>query len=231
MHTAMILAAGRGERMRPLTDTIPKPLLKVGGKPLMVYHIERLVSLGICHIVINHAWLGKCIESFLGDGSRYGAKIEYSPEIPGGLETLGGLRHALPLLGEEPILAVNGDIYTEYDFRKLTNLSMNDRDCHMVLVPNPPHHPAGDFSLNADGVVMDMPGYTFSGIAVYRPAVFRDVPEGRAPLKPFFQKLIHEGRISGEVSDAFWGDVGTPERLRELDRSLRAGLDSGEEHI
>ena len=231
MHTAMILAAGRGERMRPLTDTIPKPLLKAGGKPLMVYHIERLAVLGICHIVINHAWLGECIESWLGDGSRYGVKIEYSPEVPGGLETLGGIRHALHLLGEDPILVVNGDIYTEYDFRGLKDIPMNDRDCHMVLVPNPPHHPAGDFSLSAEGRVLDVPGYTFSGVAVYRPDAFRDVPEGHAPLKPFFQKLISEGRITGEVSDAFWCDVGTPERLHDLDRRLVALSGSREETV
>ena len=134
MHTAMILAAGRGERMRPLTDTIPKPLLKAGGKPLMVYHIERLAVLGICHIVINHAWLGECIESWLGDGSRYGVKIEYSPEVPGGLETLGGIRHALHLLGEDPILVVNGDIYTEYQRSQFFVLSSDFEGFGLVIV-------------------------------------------------------------------------------------------------
>ncbi len=228
MHTAMILAAGRGERMRPLTDTTPKPLLTAGGKPLMVYHIERLVSLGIRHIVPNHAWLGEKIESFLGDGSRYGARIEYSPEEPGGLETLGGLRHALPLLGEDPILAVNGDVYTEYDFGSLIDLPMEDRAGHLVLVSNPPHHPKGDFSLDESGRVQDVPEYTFSGIAVYRTDFFREIPDVRAPLRPFFQKLIREGRLTGEITSAFWCDVGTPERLKNLDERLRSRLENAD---
>ncbi len=225
MPTAMILAAGRGERMRPLTDVTPKPLLEVNEKPLLVYHIEKLRKAGIDHIVINYAWLGEKIAAYLGDGSKYGVKIDYSPEGPGGLETLGGIRHALHLLGTEPLLIVNGDVFSEIDYAEAMKADLADAFCYMYLVPNPAHHPEGDFALSSDGHVLaktnNGKGYTFSGVALYRPECFAKYPDERSPLRIAFNEWIKNGKIKGKLSSAYWCDVGTPERLRDLDSRLR----------
>ena len=221
---AMLLAAGRGERMRPLTDLTPKPLLQVGGKPLIVWHIERLVDAGITDIVINHAHLGKKIEQALGDGSRFGATIRYSDEGTA-LETAGGIAFALQLLGEQPFAVVNGDIWCDYDFARLSGLAANMRqdNAHLVLVNNPPQHPHGDFGLR-DGRVTDSgPKLTFSGIGLYRPELFMQIPRGsKAPLAPLLREQIAAGRVSGEYHRGLWFDVGTPQRLAELDMQVRS---------
>ena len=221
---AMLLAAGRGERMRPLTDLTPKPLLQVGGKPLIVWHIERLVDAGITDIVINHAHLGKKIEQALGDGSRFGATIRYSDEGTA-LETAGGIAFALQLLGEQPFAVVNGDIWCDYDFARLSGLAANMRqdNAHLVLVNNPPQHPHGDFGLR-DGRVTDSgPKLTFSGIGLYRPELFMHIPRGsKAPLAPLLREQIAAGWVSGEYHRGLWFDVGTPQRLAELDMQVRS---------
>ena len=221
---AMLLAAGRGERMRPLTDLTPKPLLQVGGKPLIVWHIERLVDAGITDIVINHAHLGKKIEQALGDGSRFGATIRYSDEGTA-LETAGGIAFALQLLGEQPFAVVNGDIWCDYDFARLSGLAANMRqdNAHLILVNNPPQHPHGDFGLR-DGRVTDSgPKLTFSGIGLYRPELFMHIPRGsKAPLAPLLREQIAAGRVSGEYHRGLWFDVGTPQRLAELDMQVRS---------
>jgi MurNAc alpha-1-phosphate uridylyltransferase len=221
---AMLLAAGRGERMRPLTDLTPKPLLQVGGKPLIVWHIERLVDAGITDIVINHAHLGKKIEQALGDGSRFGATIRYSDEGTA-LETAGGIAFALQLLGEQPFAVVNGDIWCDYDFARLSGLAANMRqdNAHLVLVNNPPQHPHGDFGLR-DGRVTDSgPKLTFSGIGLYRPELFMHIPRGsKAPLAPLLREQIAAGKVSGEHHAGLWFDVGTPQRLAELDMQVRS---------
>ncbi|MEJ2406544.1 MAG: nucleotidyltransferase family protein [Candidatus Thiodiazotropha sp.] len=215
---AMILAAGRGERMRPLTDRLPKPLLPVMGKPLIVHHIERLAAAGYRELVINHAYLGEMIETALGRGDRWGVQISYSPEARA-LETGGGIFRALPLLGQDPFLVINGDVWTDYDF---TRLGLADTDlAHLVLVPNPPQHPQGDFRLIA-GRVEDGPGecLTFSGIGVYRPDLFYGSQGGAFPLAPLLRKAMHSDHVSGERHDGYWIDVGTPERLLALERRL-----------
>ncbi|TAJ77273.1 MAG: nucleotidyltransferase family protein [Gallionellaceae bacterium] len=224
----MILAAGRGERMRPLTDHTPKPLLQAGGKPLIVWHIERLVRAGITDLVINHAHLGMQIEQALGDGSRFGARIRYSDE-GSALETAGGIAFALPLLGDEPFAVVNGDIYCDYDFAQLPALATQMQDnAHLVLVDNPTHNPKGDFFLHKNRVTDSAHGtqhsaLTFSGIGVYQPALFANIPRGsKAPLAPLLREQIALGRVSGEHHRGIWVDVGTPQRLRELDQQLRA---------
>lgn len=223
---AMILAAGRGERMRPLTDSMPKPMLAVGGKPLVVWHIERLVRAGVREIVINHAHLGHLIEQGLGDGSAFGANLRYSPEGEA-LETAGGIANALPLLGNDPFLVVNGDIYCEYPFDALVSRfgqkPMAGCLAHLVLVPNPPHHPEGDFAL-VDGRVSIETGdrYTYSGIGFYSPALFSAVSRGsKAPLAPLLRDAMGRGEVSGEYFPGRWVDVGTPERLRALDGELQ----------
>lgn len=216
---AMILAAGRGERMRPLTDHTPKPLLQVCGKPLIEFHIEALVSAGIIDIVINHAWLGDRIEAALGDGGRYDANIVYSAEHAEGLETGGGIFRALPLLGDEPFVVVNGDVWTDYSF---TALSINEHClAHLVLVDNPSQHPEGDFSLQGRQIVDGNERLTFSGIGVYRPQLFSGCVDGRFPLAPMLRKAISQGLISGEHYSGMWFDIGTPERLIELDELLQ----------
>jgi MurNAc alpha-1-phosphate uridylyltransferase len=224
---AMILAAGRGERMRPLTDRTPKPLLPVGGKPLIVWHLERLATAGLREVVINHAHLGGQIEAALGDGARWGLSIRYSPEPEGALETAGGIANALPLLGgDEAFLVINGDIYCDWDVaRAATALTANDL-AHLVLVPNPSHHPRGDFSLKGTEVGADIaaPGVqvcTFSGIGVYRPQLFAGIRRGeRAQLAPLLRAAMAAGRVSGELHAGRWTDVGTPQRLAELDAEL-----------
>jgi len=223
---AMILAAGRGERMRPLTDHTPKPLLPVGGKPLIVWHIERLVRAGITDLVINHAHLGAQIEQALGDGSRFGAAIRYSAEGTA-LETAGGIAFALPLLGDAPFAVVNGDIWCDYDFAQLpaltTTIQQRGDLAHLVLVDNPEHNPKGDFGL-ADGRVTDhAPSLTFSGIGLYQPALFAAITRGsKAPLAPLLRAQIVAGRVSGEHHRGLWLDIGTPQRLDELDKQLGA---------
>ncbi len=216
----MILAAGRGERMRPLTDHCPKPLLPVGGKPLIVRHIEALVAGGFTEIVINHAHLGKLIEQALGDGARFNAAIRYSPESPA-LETGGGIFNALPLLGEVPFLVINGDIWTDFPFRTLREPVPATDLARLVLVDNPPHHPGGDFALEQGRVAADgEPKLTFSGIGVYRPELFSGCRPGPFPLAPLLQTAMVRGRVSGIHYQGAWIDVGTPQRLRELDLRL-----------
>jgi len=217
---AMILAAGRGERMRPLTDLTPKPLLEVCGKPLIVHHIERLAAAGCREIVINHAHLGTQIEDALGDGSLWGLSIRYSAEGTA-LETGGGIYKALPLLAPEPFLVLNGDIWADLD---LSRLRLADGLlAHLVLVDNPPHHPNGDFALR-NGQVLNQgeARYTFSGIAVYHPDLFRNCPPGAFPLAPLLRRATPRGLVSGEHHSGSWFDIGTPERLRRLDRLLNA---------
>lgn len=225
---AMILAAGRGERMRPLSDSIPKPLLQAGGRPLIVWQIERLVAAGLCEIVINHARLGDRIEAALGDGGSFGASICYSPEQQA-LETAGGIANALPLLGAAPFLVVNGDIFCDYDFARLQAVARQMAEqpenmlAHLVLVDNPAHHPGGDFALQDDKVgLQGEPMLTFSGIGVYQPALFAHVKAGSmAKLAPLLREAIGSGRVSGEHYRGRWLDVGTPERLQQLDSSLQ----------
>ena len=219
MTKAMILAAGRGERMRPLTDTLPKPLLQVGGQALIEYHLHNIQRAGITEVVINHAWLGEKIEAALGDGSRYGLKISYSPEGEA-LETGGGLLQALPLLGEAPFIAINGDIWTDYTLAQLPAEPAGL--AHLVLVDNPPHHPDGDFALQDDRVLATgEPRFTFSGIGVYRPELFSGQQQARFPLAPLLREAMARGEISGEYYDGCWFDIGTPQRLQELDQSIR----------
>jgi len=212
---AMILAAGRGERMRPLTDTVPKPLLRVRGKPLIERHVEQLARAGIGKIVVNLAWLGAMIRDHLGDGSRYGVSILYSEEAPHALETAGGIFRALPVLRPGPFIVVNGDVLTEYRFADLAIGA--GRDAHLVLVPNPPQHPLGDFGVLAGlAVPVAEERYTFSGIAVYRPEFFSGCADGVFPLKPLLVRAMAAQRCSAEIYTGRWEDVGTPERLRIL---------------
>lgn len=214
----MILAAGRGERMRPLTDTTPKPLLPICGKPLIAHHIESLARAGIKELVINHAWLGEKIETALNDGSQYGVRILYSPEYPEALETGGGIFNALSLLGEEPFIVVNGDVMCDIDYRSL--LSQPRDMAHLVLVPNPDHNPKGDFAFQ-DGLVRSegTPKWTFSGIGVYSPRIFKDCVAGKFPLAPVLRSYMTHGQISGEIYKGFWMDVGTPQRLDFLNQN------------
>lgn len=210
---AMILAAGRGERLRPLTDQTPKPLLLIAGKPLIQRHIEALVRAGITELVINHAWLGEQIEAALGDGSRFGAQIVYSSEGGQALETGGGIVKALPLLGDEPFLVVNSDVVTDFDFSTLPQILSGL--AHLVLVPNPVHHARGDFVLEGDHVILgDEARLTFSGIGVYDPGLFAACAGGAVfPLAPILCDAIAAGQVSGEYYSGPWIDAGTAERL------------------
>ena len=217
---AMILAAGLGKRMRPLTDHTPKPLLEAGGKPLIVWHLEKLRAAGFTQLVINHAWLGDKLEAQLGDGSDFGVTIQWSREGQP-LETAGGIRRALSLLGDEPFLVVNGDIWTDMDFEHLRR--MPSGSAHLVLVDNPPHHPQGDFHLASDGKVRDNghPALTFSGIGVYRPELFTSLDDGEARLAPLLRAAMVGGQVTGEHYGGQWWDIGTPDRLEALDAYLR----------
>lgn len=227
---AMILAAGRGERMRPLTDHTPKPLLVAGGKPLIVWHIERLAAAGFQEIVINHAYLGAQIEAALGNGAAWGVNIAYSAESAGALETAGGIRYALPLLGTDPFLLVNGDVFTDWDFRlaATTSALMAGDLAHLVLVPNPPHHPDGDFALNTQAgrrvhrvKNTGASKLTYSGLGIFDPALFADLPRGEAAkLAPLLRQAASDNRLSGECYAGQWLDIGTPERLAALDQQL-----------
>lgn len=215
---AMILAAGRGERMRPLTDHTPKPLLPAGGRPLIEHIIAALVRGGFPDIIVNTAHLGERIERHLGGGNRFGARIAYSREDEA-LETGGGIRRALPLLGEGPFLVVNGDIATDFPFDRLRDIPVEL--AHLVLVPNPPHHARGDFGLNG-GWVSDSgeERHTFSGIGVYRPELFGNLAPGRFALAPLLRAAMAKGAVSGELYRGFWMDIGTVERLQALDERL-----------
>ncbi|AUM01601.1 N-acetylmuramate alpha-1-phosphate uridylyltransferase MurU [Pseudothauera hydrothermalis] len=225
----MILAAGRGERMRPLTDHCPKPLLAVGGKPLIVHQIERLRAAGITTLVINHAHLGAQLEAALGDGRAFGVQIAWSREHTA-LETAGGIRQALPLLGDAPFLVLNGDVYCDADLGQLIaaaeQLLATGDLAHLLLVPNPNHHPEGDFALVGDRVRdRDGPRFTFSGLGAYRPALFADLPAGQAAkLAPLLRAAMTRGQVAGSLHTGYWLDVGTPARLAELERHL--GVDT-----
>ncbi|MDQ2068767.1 N-acetylmuramate alpha-1-phosphate uridylyltransferase MurU [Natronospira bacteriovora] len=215
----MILSAGRGERMRPLTDRCPKPLLEVDGRPLIEHQIRRLVAAGWPEIVINLGWLGETLETALGDGARLGARLFYSPEGWPALETGGGISHALPLLGPEPFLVVNGDVWCDTDFRQL-ELGREDLAC-LLLVDNPAHNPGGDFALR-DGRVETAgePRLTFAGIGLYHPELFADAPPGAWPLAPRLRDAVSAGRVAGIHHTGEWVDVGTPDRLEQLNRKL-----------
>lgn len=218
---AMLLAAGRGERLRPLTDTVPKALVEAGGKPLIVWHLERLARAGIRDAVINISHLGERIVERLGDGARFGLRLHYSRERER-LETAGGIANALELLGRAPFLLVNADVYCECDFARLMNIQLGDRLAHLVLVPNPSHRSKGDFSF-ADGRLGDAaaPRYTYAGVAVVAPKLVQSVNRGeKAPLAPLLYDAAARGLLGGEVYGGLWQDVGTMERLAELERFL-----------
>ncbi|MDO9104377.1 MAG: nucleotidyltransferase family protein [Methylovulum sp.] len=219
---AMILAAGRGERMRPLTDHTPKPLLPAADKPLIEHTITQLVTAGFTDIVINHAHLGGQIEACLGDGRQLGATIAYSPEGETGLETAGGIINALPLLGDGPFLVVNGDIATDFPYAELKNRTVDL--AHLVLVNNPEHHPTGDFTLDHAGYVSDVGSekWTFSGIGLYRAQLFSATSPGSSKLAPLLRAAMVGKHVSGQHYSGFWMDIGTPQRLQELDARLRA---------
>lgn len=219
---AMILAAGRGERMRPLTDGTPKPLLRAGSKCLIEYLIESLAAAGFVQLVINHAYLGKQIEQTLGSGERHGVRIRYSPEGSGGLETGGGIFQALPLLGKESFLVVNGDIWTDYPFARARQAP--ETLAHLILVKNPSHYPQGDFALMGDRVMAEGGSkLTFSGIGIYRPELFSGCRPGRFPLAPLLREAIGRNQVSGEYYPGPWRDVGTPHRLQCLAQELKEG--------
>ena len=226
---AMILAAGRGERMRPLTDHTPKPLLKVGGKSLIVWHLERLAAAGFKEVVINHAHLGEQIEQALGNGQQWGVSIQYSPEKVA-LETAGGIANALDLLGTEAFLVVNGDIYTDIDFAECNTQVMTmlkeNRLAHLVLVNNPKQHAAGDFALDEQMVSSDgAQKLTFSGVGIYQPSLFAHIVKGQpAKLAPILREAMLKQQVSGEHFKGEWHDIGTPERLQGLDAQLSKSI-------
>lgn len=215
---ALILAAGRGERMRPLTDTVPKPLLEVRRKPLIVWHIENLRRAGFLEIIINIAHLGEKIVALLGDGSAYGVKIYYSDEREtGALESAGGIKKALSLLQEETFLVLNGDIFCSYQF--CPNFCLGEKLAHLILVPNPPHNPEGDFAIEKGVLSLKAtPRYTFSGIGYYSAKLFDEVALQKAPLAPLLREHCQYGTISAELFNKMWHDIGTPKRLEEINR-------------
>ena len=215
---AMILAAGRGERMRPLTDTLPKPLLEVRGKPLIVWHLERLAKNGFKDIVINIAHLGYKIPEALGDGSEYGVNITYSDEQnEGALESAGGIVKALPLLGDEPFLVVNGDVFCDYAFD--SDFDLGDKMAHLILVPNPEHNSDGDFGLIGTSVLNEEQiKYTFSGIGYYSYKLFNNLEYGKSALAPLLRDAITKNRVSGELFKNIWHDIGTPQRLEDINK-------------
>lgn len=232
IRRALVLAAGKGERMRPLTERTPKPLLRVGGKRLIEWHLDKLAALGVREVVINISWLAEQFPFVLGDGSRWGLRLIYSHEGPEPLETGGGLLHALPLLGDAPFLVVNGDIWTDFDFAALPAEPRGDG--HLVLVPNPPHHPQGDFTLAADGHLHERgyPMHTYAGVGLFRAgiladwsAIIGDVPgtslkPPRFPLAPLLFAAARRSALDGQLHADAWTDVGTPQRLAEIERQL-----------
>lgn len=227
---AMILAAGLGTRMRPLTLTTPKPLLPVAGKPLIEYHIERLVAAGVTEIVINHAWLGEQLEAWAGDGHRWGASIHWSVETES-LETGGGVLRALPQLSQqgEPFLLINGDVFTNYPFASLLSHSLAKGDlAHLVMTLNPAHHPTGDFQLQQGRVIeKGEMKLTFSGISLLTPQLFDGCHEGKFPLAPLLRNAMQSDRVSGEFFAGYWRDIGTPERLQDVSDDINKGRIDG----
>lgn len=219
---AMILAAGRGERMRPLTDTRPKPLLEVGGKPLIQYHLEALAQAGISEVVINLAWQGEHIRRAMGDGQRFGVQIRYSEEPEGPLETGGGILAALPMLGPAPFLVISGDIWSEFALASCIDRLAGDDMAHFVVVPNPGFHEKGDFGLESRRLVDRAPRYTYANIGVLRPEFFAGRQAGRFALAPLMFEWIRQGRVSGELFRGRWHNLGTPVQLAQLDAQLRA---------
>ena len=218
---AMLLAAGRGERLRPITDTLPKPLAEVAGKPLIVYHLEALARAGVREVVINLSWLGEKIRAALGDGSRFGVHIAYSEEGPVPLETGGGIHRALPLLGSGPFLVLNSDVWTNMDFARVLTVE-EGADARLMLAPNPPHHPRGDFGLESDFVVeREADRFTYTGIGMYRPELFEGCVPGKFPLLPLLKRAIAARRLRGEVYRGEWLDIGSPDRLAWLDARER----------
>ena len=219
---AMLLAAGRGERMRPLTDDLPKPLLQVGGRPLIEYHLLALARAGIREVVVNLSWQAATLRAHLGDGSRFGLHLHLSDEGPVALETGGGIHRVLGRLGPGPFLVVNADVWTDFP---LASLSLPaDALAHLVLVPNPPQHPSGDFCLQPDGTIGAAGERgTYAGLAVFTPELFAGCSAGRFPLKPLLDRAQQAGRLTGRFWRGHWFDVGTPERLAALDAALRGG--------
>lgn len=219
---AMILAAGRGERMRPLTDRLPKPLLEVGGHRLIEYHLAALAAIGVRDVVINLSWHGERIREALGDGASHGVAIRYSEEGPEPLGTAGGIVTALPLLGAAPFMVLNGDVWTDFDLRTLR--APAGSLAHLVLVDNPAHHPQGDYGLEAGGRASAAARpLTFSGVSLLEPALFDGCARGFLPLKPLLDAALAAGRLTGQRHAGAWRDVGTPARLAELDADLRLG--------
>ncbi len=218
---AMILAAGRGERMRPLTDILPKPLLEVHGKSLILWHIEKLVISGFSEIIINIAHLGYKIKEYLGDGSKYGVKIIYSDEQEeGALESAGAIVKALPLLGSDTFLVVNGDVFSDYEFNR--SFDLGDDMAHLILVPNPQHNKDGDFGLSGKRVVDSLTyNNTFSGIAYYNPKMFKDISYGKSALAPLLREMISKDKIGGSLHDSVWHDIGTPQRLQDINKDFK----------
>lgn len=216
---AMILAAGRGERMRPLTDDCPKPLLSAGGRPLIDWHLGALAQAGFSRVVINTAWRGERLRAYVGDGHAWGLDVRYSDEGDRALETAGGIAHALPLLGPQPFVVINGDIHTDFPFERLRLPA--GRLAHLVLVDNPPQHPGGDFALDGSRVTPEADArLTFAGIGVYRPALFSGLSPEPLRLAPILRRAIAAGLVSGEHYGGAWHDIGTPARLHELDARL-----------
>lgn len=221
---ALIFAAGLGKRMRPLTESMPKPLLPVCGKPMIQYHIEKLVAAGIRELVINAHWQAEKLIAELDDGHQFGAHIHwsYEPEI---LDTGGGIKNALPLLGAQPFIVVSGDVWTEFDFARLPSIQVPEDGAHIILVPNPEQHSQGDFALGSDGIVVDsedFPKYTYSGIGIYTPGFIRSFgqPQNVFPLREALQAAIACGKVSAQLYEGAWEDVGTPERLASLEERL-----------
>ncbi len=224
---AIVLAAGRGERLRPITDTTPKPLVPVAGKPLIVYHLEALARAGVRDVVINLSWLPDRLRMTLGDGGAFGVRITYSDEGPVALETGGGIFNAVELLGPGPFLVVNGDTFTDIDFGALISVAAVDSRAgvlaRLVLVPNPIQHPRGDFGLDGDLIVnRETDRFTYSGIGLFSPELFAGCQRGKFPLRPLLDRAIEAGRLRGQLHRGDWNDVGTARRLAELDARVRA---------
>ena len=222
---AMILAAGQGKRMRPLTATTPKPLLKVAGKCLIEYQIEALVKAGITELVINHAWLGKQIPTYLKNGEKYNCNIKYSAEPVDAYETAGGIIHALDLLNDDCFIVVNSDVWCDFDFTQLTQIKLDDKLAHLILVNNPPHNPTGDFALSAGLLNLQQEQkYTFSGIGLYHKDLFAGNHQMPLPLGHLLKQYIPQNKITGQVHQGEWFDIGTPERLAQIEQKVTYAL-------